>query len=388
MHTRLLGVRAARCFDGHTLQEGPVLVLVRDGLIVDVDRTGAAAPEGTELVELGDCTLLPGLIDSHVHLSWDPLGRHEDMATTATDVLVARAQRHAEQALHAGVTTLRDLGDRAFATVDLRDTWASGPELLVAGPPITPTRGHCWFLGGEADTRDDVVAAVAERAARRTDWVKVMATGGFSTSGTDPVVPHYPPATLTALVEAAHGHGLPVAAHAHATAGIADAVAAGVDTVEHCTFHAHDRPGVVVDARTVEAMAARGTCASITVARARADRPQWIQDVVNRMGARALALLAAGVPVALSTDAGIIPTKPHDVLPADLVHAAGLGLTNQQVLTAATATAARACGIAHRAGRLTPGYGADLLAVAGNPLHTITALLDVRAVFKAGVRTR
>jgi imidazolonepropionase-like amidohydrolase len=367
MDDRVLAVRAARFFDGEKIHEGPVLVLAAAGRFLDINLTGEAAPEGAELVDLRGCTLLPGFIDAHQHLTWNPSGNHEHLATEAVDALVVRAKRHAEQALWAGITTIRDLGDRGFATVRLRREWAGGPDLLVSGPAITPTGGHCWFLGGEANTEAEVLARVAERVNYETDWVKVMATGGFSTEGSDPFVPHYPQSTMTALVDAAHRNGLPVAAHAHAATGIAVAVSAGVDSVEHCTFHTEH--GSVLDPHTVEAMAAQGIRAGVTVARPRPDRPPWIQDLVEQILPNALRLKAMGVSVTLCTDAGIIPDKTHDILPSDLVFAASRGFSNTQVLAAATTEAAALCGISGYAGRIAPGYKADFLAVEGNPLH-------------------
>jgi imidazolonepropionase-like amidohydrolase len=372
-------------FDGDDLHDGPALILVEDGRIHDVDRTGAAPPDGVELVDLGALTVLPGFIDAHTHLAWDPQGKHEQLATTDIATLLTRARSHAEQALQVGVTTLRDLGDRGFVTAMLRAE-DGGPELLVAGPPITRTGGHCWFLGGQADTREQLVAAVTERADRRVDWVKVMATGGFSTDGSNPGRPQYTVEHLTALVEAAHSHGLPVTAHAHAATGIAAAVAAGVDGVEHCTFHTEH--GAALDHRILQTMADKGIWAGVTVSRPRDDRPEWIQAIVTGIVPRAAELLRAGVGVVLSTDGGIVPTKRHDGLPADLVYAASRGLTARQVLTAATASAAAACHVGDRKGRILPGYDADLIAVAGNPLHRIETILDVQAIFLRGHRVR
>ena len=152
------------------------------------------------------------------------------------DALLAAATTGARRALVAGVTTMRDLGDRNYLTTRLRDSFAvhpnEGPELLVAGPPLTPTRGHCWFLGGEADGIDGLRAAVADRVARGVDVVKIMATGGLLTPGRGLHESQYNEAELFAATNAAHAAGVPVTAHAHGGAGIADALAAGVDGIE------------------------------------------------------------------------------------------------------------------------------------------------------------
>ncbi|MEC3977745.1 metal-dependent hydrolase family protein [Amycolatopsis sp. H20-H5] len=387
---RPLAIRAAGLFDGQKYLAGPVLVLSENGSVIDVDCSGVLPPEHADLLDLGDLTLLPGLVDAHTHLSWEPRGNPEHLLSEDSERLLARARLHADQALSAGITTLRDLGSRGFDLLSLREDYrrgrAVGPELLVSGPPITPSNGHGWFLGGVADSLDQVIAAVAERARRGVDWVKVMATGGFTTQGSDPARPSYDLETMAALVRSAHAHGLPVTAHAHATSGIAALVEAGVDGIEHCTFYTSR--GAVLDSALVEAMADQGIRAGITLARPQGAPEPWIQEILDCVVPHAGELMKAGVRVALCTDAGINPARPHDVLPADLVYAADRGLTGLQVLRAATSVAAEVCGVGHCKGRIAPGYDADLIAVSGNPLHDIRAILGVRAVVRAGQRVR
>jgi imidazolonepropionase-like amidohydrolase len=184
----MLAIRSARLFDGMADQLRPrPLVLVDQGRIIDVDVTGADPPEGTELVDLGEATLLPGLIDSHTHLvldaSNDPVGH---LADVDDNQLLEQCRARARAALAAGITTIRDLGDRRFVTLRLRQELAAhperGPQLLVSGPPVTTRGGHCWFLGGEAAGVDGVRAAVRALAERGVDVVKVMVTGGNLTS--------------------------------------------------------------------------------------------------------------------------------------------------------------------------------------------------------------
>ena len=192
-----------------------------DGRIVTVDHTGARAPDGVEVLDFGPAaTVMPGLVDAHVHLCWDP---HDDpveqFLSQPDEVLAARAQAALEASLRAGITTVRDLGDRRYLTLDVRTRSAAtpwlAPEIVVAGPPITPPKGHCWFLGGEALGIDAVVAAVDERAGHGVDVIKVMATGGMLTPGWGLHESQYDTATLAAAVTAARRHGLPVTTHAH-----------------------------------------------------------------------------------------------------------------------------------------------------------------------------
>ena len=210
----MLAIRAVRLFDGvaDRLHARP-LVLVDQGRISGVDTTGADPPEGAELVDLGDATLLPGLIDSHTHLvldaSNDPVGHLDDIDE---DPLLEQCRARARAALAAGITTIRDLGDRRFVTLRLRQELAAhpaqGPQLLVSGPPITTPGGHCWFLGGQAAGVQGVREAVRALAGRGVDVVKVMVTGGNLTLGSVLWQSQYDPAELRAVAEEAHRAGL------------------------------------------------------------------------------------------------------------------------------------------------------------------------------------
>ena len=382
-----IAIRALQLFDGYRFHDGPVIVVVDDGRITAVDLHGAC-PRDMALVELSESTLLPGLVDAHAHLCWDPDGDSEDLARDPYRVLVDRARRHAEAALSSGITTIRDLGDRDFATLSLREEYrqgiAVGPELVVSGPPLTRSGGHCWFLGGEADDAEALVDAVNERAARGVDWIKVMATGGFTTEGTDPWQPQYTGDQLAAVVEAAHRAGLPVTAHAHATAGIAAALAAGVDGIEHCTFLSET--GVVASREVVEAIVARGVWCGITIGRVVPEMPEDIAALVQDLRRNMRLLMYSGAHVAFSTDAGVDAAKPHDAFPLELADLARHGFTATEVLTGATAAAAASCGLGHRKGRIAPGYDADLLAVAAGLDEDLAALCDVKAVWRGGTQ--
>ncbi len=382
-----IGIRAEQLFDGYRFHQGPVVVVVDDGRISAVDFDGAC-PQDMALIDLGEWTLLPGLVDAHAHLCWDPDGEPEDLAGDPDEALLRRARRHAGAALRSGITTIRDLGDRDFATLSLRQEYRQGttvgPELLVSGPPLTRSGGHCWFLGGEADSTEALVAAVNERAERGVDWIKVMATGGFTTVGTDPWQPQYTVDQLAALVEAAHRLGLPVTAHAHATAGIAAAVAAGVDGVEHCTFL--NEAGVSVSPDVMDAIVARGVWCGITIPRVVPGMPEDIEALVQDLRRNIRRLMDSGARVALSTDAGVGPEKTHDVLPIELADLSRHGFTGTEVLTGATAAAAASCGLGNRKGRIAPGYDADLLAVAAGVDQDLAGLCDVKAVWRNGTQ--
>jgi imidazolonepropionase-like amidohydrolase len=403
----MLAIRSARLFDGVADQLRPrPLVLVDQGRIVDVDVTGADPPEGTELVDLGQATLLPGLIDSHTHLvldaSNDPVGH---LAGTDDDALLEQCRARARAALAAGITTLRDLGDRRFITLRLREELAAhpeqGPQLLVSGPPVTTPGGHCWFSAGRPPASRGCGAAVRALAERGVDVVKVMVTGGNLTPGSVLWQSQYDPVELRAAVEEAHRFGLAVTGHAHGAQGIAEAVAAGFDGIEHGAFLTGD--GVQQDPAVVDQLAARRVVVSVTAAQTQppgqpppgmepgsdlARRFEELAKQLKAMVAGVLRLRAAGVPLTISSDAGIGPHKPHDVLPRAPAQATMVGFTAAEALRAVTSVAADACQVGDRKGRIAPGYDADLLAVAGDPLTDPTALREVAAVFRAGHRVR
>jgi len=387
----MLGIRGDRLFDGvadHYLAD-PV-VLVDQGAIVAVERLDNAR-RAVEVVDLGDVTLLPGLIDSHSHLvldaSDDPVGH---ITTSDDEVVLEHCRSAARAALQAGITTVRDLGDRGYLTLTLREELkadpSTGPELLVAGPPITPTGGHCWFLGGEADGVEGVRQAVRDHGARGVDLIKVMVTGGEITPGSVPYLSQYGPDELRAIAEEAHAHGLRVTGHAHGAQGVADAVAAGFDGIEHATFMTAD--GVRHDPDLFNDMAARRIFVSLPVASAAVQpSPPPGSSVAKRFTAILAGLQtmrAAGVAITVSSDAGIAETKPHDVLPHGVAQIARIGFSNADALRSVTSVAAESCGLGSRKGRIAPGYDADLLAVRGDPLTDPSDLRNVAAVFRAG----
>jgi imidazolonepropionase-like amidohydrolase len=388
----LLAVRASRMFDGDRCF-GPSMVLIGGDRIVDVDTTGAAPPPHAEVLQLGrDVCLLPGLIDAHVHLALDASADVVAGLDAVDDgQLLAQMAKAAGQALRAGITTVRDLGDRSFLAVRLReqfDPCDPGPQIVASGPPITTRGGHCHFLGGVATGASELRAAVRERAERGCEVVKVMVSGGHLTPGSTPHESQYDLADLRLIVAEAHRLGLSTAAHVHGPRSVADAVRAGFDTLEHVTFVTDE--GVAADPATIATIVESEAVVSATVGEVPGvgDLPIAIAsrlEIVIESWAR---LHRDGARIVPGTDAGIRRSKPHDVLPYGLAALSGLGMTNLEALRAATTVAAGACGLTGRKGQLIRGADADLLAVTGDPLRDIRALHDVVAVIRAGRRVR
>ena len=173
-------------------------------------------------------------------------------------------------------------------------------------------------------------------------------------------------------------------AHAHATAGIAAALAAGVDGIEHCTFLSES--GVAASPEIIEAIVAKGVWCGITIGRVVPEMPEDIAALVEELRRSMRLLIDSGAHVAFSTDAGVDAAKPHDALPLELADLSRHGFTATEVLTGATAAAAASCGVGHRKGRIAPGYDADLLAVAAGLDEDLAALSDVKAVWRAGTQ--
>lgn len=383
----MLAIRAERLFDGTRARSHP-MVLVDGDRIVDVDETGAAPPADAEVVDLGPATLLPGLVDTHIHLAFnasdDPPGH---LAAVDDEALFTEVRAAGLRALAAGITCVRDLGDRSYLGVRLRrDTAADprlGPDVVAAGPPVTVPEGHCWFLGGAATGIEGVRRAVREHADRGVQVIKVMVTGGRMTAGTLLDVCQFTPDELRAVADEAHRAGLPITGHAHGRDGIAAALDAGFDGVEHASFF--NGRTLEPDRAVIEALAERGTVVSSAVPGPAAPLPPALAALMEGVVALGRLMVEAGVRIVVGPDGGIDPGRPHDVLGAaicDLTQIMG----NTDALAAATSHAAAACGLGDRKGRIGPGFDADLVAVAGDPTVDIAAVRRPVAVFHRGVQ--
>ncbi|MEO7448044.1 MAG: amidohydrolase family protein [Humibacillus sp.] len=380
-------IRAGSVFDGAAVRSDTEVLIGDGGRILEV-RAVQPPPDGMEVIDHGpETTLLPGLVDGHQHVSWGCTpnvvsGLPDDRAAQQ-----AHAISNARRALAAGVTTIQDLGDSDYAVVDTRDRVRGRldlPRIRASGPPITTPGGHCHFLTGSQTEPADVAAAVRRRAERGVDVIKVMVSGGNITPRSLPWESQFDEHTLRVLVHEADAVGIPVAAHAHGASALRTCVAVGVHAVEHCTFMTAD--GVDHDQKLLRDLAASGIVVRITPGTApggpppppamAARMPQIIEGL--RM------LWESGARVVVSTDAGIGPGKPHDVM-AYAVLQAGMAIGNPvAALTAATSLAADALGLADTCGTLSAGLAADLLVVRGKAAVDLGSLLEVEAVYRDG----
>ena len=249
--------------------------------------------------------------------------------------------------------------------------------------------GHCHFLGGAAAGVDGLRAAVREHADRGVDVIKVMASGGKMTPGTRTEEPQFALDELRAVVDESHRHGLPVTAHAHGTRPVVDALAAGVDGLEHASFMTSTGVDPVPPDVLATLRAGRTVVGMTTgIEPGPVGPPPDIVALIPALLANARTLVAAGVPIVLGTDAGIAPPKPPDVLRWAVGDLVGVGASPLDALRACTVRAAQVCRLDGRKGRVAPGYDADLLAVDGDPTADPAALHRIRAVWVRGTRLR
>jgi imidazolonepropionase-like amidohydrolase len=397
----MFGIRAGRAFDGERVVPGGALVLVDDGRIAAVEPGTAPAPDGCEVLEVPGGTVLPGLVDAHVHLCGDGTdGTLDRIGEPGKDAMMAVIEASLRRHLAAGVTAVRDLGDCRFAVLDWRSSGRSGggvyPAVVTAGPPITSVGGHCAAMGGEAAGRDQLREAVRERADRGVDVVKIMTSGGFATTGTQVLQCQFALGEVRLVVEEAHAAGLPVTAHAHGLPAVHMAMAAGADGIEHCSFLTDK--GISQSEEDLARLAQAGTAVCPTLGMVGPLRPtpnaaallakqRMTMEQVLEMRNRQMAQMhAAGVRIISGTDGGIGAAKPHGLLPTSVAFLVKGGMSTVAALASATVLAAAACGLADSKGRLRAGYDSDLLVVDGDPVADIAALARPVAVFAGGRR--
>ena len=376
-------------------------IVIRDGRIVQVAPAASLPPaSGVEVHDLSSKTVLPGLMDAHVHLIGDAsLHGYRGLGESLPSATLHGA-RNAKTTLEAGFTTVRNLGGPGYADVALRDAIAAGvvpgPRILAGGHSIGITGGHCSdnnLLPYEEGAIGDGVVDGPWEARRKVrqnvkfgaDVVKTCSTGGVLSKGTEVGMPQMSLEELQALVQEAHSHGRKVASHAHGATGIRNALQAGVDSIEHASFI--DDAGIalakktgavlVMDIYNTEYILGEGEKAGILPESLEKERRTGGTQRENFRKAH-----QAGVAMAFGTDAGVFPHGQNGRQFARMVR---FGMTPLQAIRSATINTARLFGIEGEAGAIKPGLFADLIAVDGDPLEDVSLLEDVRFVMKQGV---
>ena len=395
-------IHAARLLNVTTgVIEADQLIVIHGAKIVAVGSAMSLrnqVKDESDRIELPSATLLPGLIDCHVHLTADPdlLGPNRLHISNPRSALIGA--RNARKTLEAGFTTVRNLTAPGYSDIALRDAINAGdvpgPRILASGPALSITGGH-WdenFAApeyslsreGVADGVDAVIKKVRQNIKYGADVIKVMATGGVVTEGDNPAAAQYSPEELKAIVDTAHALGRKVAAHAHATVGIKNAVLAGVDSVEH---------GSYIDDEGIQLMKEHGTYLVPTVY-----LEDWVLQNLTTLGwtpnsiekAKTVIPIAhmnvahafkSGVKVAFGTDAGVYP---HGLNGHEFTKMVEMGLTPLQSIQAGTVNAADLLGWSDKVGTIEAGKWADIIAVDGDPLRDVATLQHVKFVMKGG----
>lgn len=400
-------ISAGRLLDGTGAASIPNgAILFDDDRIVAVGPEAAVpTPDGAQSFTFPTKTLTPGLVDCHSHLNMPGDGTTiEGTAADGDDLCLLRSAENARTMLLSGVTTLRDNGAMHRTTFAIKEALRrqiiTGPRLSIAGRPITMTGGHCWPLGGEADGEDAVRQSVRHLVKEGADWIKVMATGG-GTVGTIPYRPSYTATELAAVVDEAHRANRLAGAHCSCTAGMVNALDAGVDMIIHGNF-TNPQGAFELDADVAKRIADQGVWVNPTLhvnrvrlwrlERISRERPlseqeqaelalhreRYLDREANFQG-----LLAAGVKVAAGSDSGwsyyAFGAFVHEI---EAMASAGLGAAG--AFKSATLDSAASMGLDHDVGSLEVGKLADLLLVDGDPTTDVAALQRVQAVWLGG----
>ncbi|MGO2128947.1 MAG: Xaa-Pro dipeptidase [Pseudoalteromonas prydzensis] len=376
------------------------LIQIDDGIITKI--TKGKAPQlqtGDQHIELPELTLVPGLMDMHVHLTSDPTVPRSERIGQSIPRKAIKAAYFAEKTLMAGFTTLRNVGAEGYSVIAVRDGINAGdiigPRIWAAGPSLGVTGGHCdnnrlppemkYTAEGVANGPWAVREKVRENIKYGASVIKFCATGGVFSKGTKVGIQQYSQDEMNAIVDEAHMRGLTVAAHAHGTSGIKAAIVAGVDSVEHVSFVDDEAIALAKKHGTWFSMDIYNTEYTLTfgeqngVAEENLAKERQVSKKQRDSFSRAV---KAGVNMVFGTDAAIYPHGDNAKQFSRMVE---FGMTPLQAIQAATINGAKLLKVENQLGQIKTGFAADIIAVKGNPLQDITLLENIAFVMKAGV---
>lgn len=394
-------LRAARMVDvvAGTVIKDAVVVIEGERITAAGPAASTPIPAGAQVIDLGDRTLLPGLVDTHTHLTSDPTQPRYQRFGISFPRTVLTGARNARNTLLAGVTTVRDLGSPAFTDVALRDAINDGdvigPRIVASGPSIGILGGHCdnnllrpemdYQAEGVANGTDGVRIAVRRNVKYGVDAIKYCGTGGVFSKGTRPGMQQFTQEEANALVDEAHMHGRRVAVHAHGAEGIKVALRAGADTIEHASIIDEEGLRMAKERNAILSMDIYNTDYTQAEGRKNGTPEEFMKkdaevgEVQRENFRRAVKM---GIRLTMGTDAGIYPHGDNAKQLAVMVR---YGMTPIQALRSATQIGAEALGRDKDVGAIAVGRYADIIAVPGDPTQDVTAVERVSFVMKGGV---
>jgi len=367
-------------------------MLIEDNKIRHIGQASDFSPDPeTEIIDCQGKTIIPGLINCHVHLTAEPYSwdRVRDESETR---MALRGAKHMQMLLKSGVTFVRDLGAPGHINIQLKkaleDGLITGPDILSSGRPLCITGGHGWFsMSRECDGRDEFIKAAREQIRAGADLLKVMPTGGYARPKMKvnhvimPDSPQMTGAEITAVVEEAHQRGIKVAAHCNGLSGVWRAAQAGVDSIEHGQFNDVNQTGV---REALEMMSKKGIVLVPTLSAffKNYNKAEVIGDYQSVLDSFALAR-ASGVKIAMGNDSGC-PFVGHETAAMEIRHMVEAGMPPMEALLTSGKVAAELLGIDRSFGTLEKDKFADFLILNDNPLQNINTLSEIYQVFKGG----
>lgn len=386
--------------DAEAPMRGPSSITVVDGRIAAIEAGYRAPAAGETLVDLSSLTVLPGLIDLHVHLTGDPSGDFWREAVDPDEWGVILGVKNARLTLEAGFTTVRDVGSAQETAFALRRATEAGliagPRVIASGPALAIVGGHGDVTGFRPEVNEllasgysctgPVECAEKVRLASRSgaDLIKITATGGVLSQQGRGLEGHFTDAEMRSIVDTAQSLGLEVAAHAHGARGIEAAARAGVDTIEHGTYADRAAVSAMRESDSVlvpTLMAFEGIRGGLGTGMYTPVVEGKIREVLNEVGKAIAEARRQGVVVAFGTDAGVFP---HGANAGEFALLMAAGMDAREALASATTVAARVLGMEGEIGRIAPGFSADMIAVSGNPIEDPRRLERVEWVMARG----
>ena len=391
-----IAIHHARLIDGTGAVLDRATVVIRGSQIVATGPSRTVTiPKGATRIDGRGYTVMPGLIDCHVHLC---LGAEPDVVAAVESeqpcYTLLKSSKHARATVEAGFTTVRDVGSRDHSIFALKQAIEAGvvpgPRIVGAGLAICMIGGHARFIGQEVQGVEQVRQAVAAQVGAGAGVIKVIASGGVLTPGTSPDEAQMTPEELQAAVDEARRAGKKVAAHAHGASGMKNAIRAGVHSIEHATLM-DDEAATLFQRHGVYMVPTLSALATTAACRRGCGIPDSARDKAKAMTKRHQASFRLahrrGLPIAMGTDAGT-PFNFHGDNAQELERMVALGMTPMEAIVASTAAAARLIGMQDRIGTIARGREADLVVFEGNVLAHIDWLRDKRriaGVMKAGI---